>query len=103
MSPNTDLKKFQRNIEDFVCSECGFSVAGNGYTNHCPKCLWSRHVDINPGDRLAVCQGAMEPVSIELKGEEYVITHQCVKCGFVRKNKTTKGDNFDAILALSSA
>ena len=96
----TPTKKFQRKEEDFTCEQCGFFVLGNGYTNHCPKCFWSKHVDINPGDRAAVCGGAMEPVGVELDGSEYIILHRCVACGFERKNKTTKGDNFDAMLQL---
>ncbi|MFA6992594.1 MAG: RNHCP domain-containing protein, partial [Candidatus Gracilibacteria bacterium] len=40
-------KRFSRTIEDFVCEKCGAKVKGDGYTNHCPKCLWSKHVDIN--------------------------------------------------------
>lgn len=38
-------KNFTRVIEDFICENCGTEVKGNGYTNHCPKCLWSKHVD----------------------------------------------------------
>ncbi len=100
MTTPIKTKKFKRNIEDFTCSKCGFFVAGNGYTNHCPKCLWSKHVDINPGDRKSDCLGAMEPIGVEVKAGEYVITHQCIKCGFVRKNKTTKDDDFNLLLNL---
>ena len=52
-------KLFERNVEDFVCTVCGQQVEGNGYTNHCPKCLSSLHVDINPGDRASSCYGVM--------------------------------------------
>jgi len=45
----------------------------------------------------------MEPVGVELKGEEYVILHRCVSCGFEKRNKAAKDDNFDAILLLSSS
>lgn len=95
-------KKFQRTKEDFVCQNCGQTVLGTGYTNHCPRCLWSKHVDINPGDRLATCQGLMEPVGLEKKDGEYVILHRCVKCGFERKNKAIKDDNFELMLKLSN-
>jgi len=44
---------FTRNIENFTCERCGAAVEGNGFTNHCPACLCSKHVDINPGDRAA--------------------------------------------------
>lgn len=95
-------RKFQRTTEDFACEKCGNSVRGSGYTNHCSKCLWSKHVDINPGDRLAKCQGLMEPIGIEVKGGGYVILHRCVICHSIKRNKASSGDNFEAILQLSS-
>lgn len=95
-------KKFQRTKEDFTCEKCGLVVEGNGYTNHCPRCLWSKHVDVNPGDRQAICQGLMEPVGVELTGEEYTMLHHCTQCGFDKKNKAAKNDNLDAILQLST-
>lgn len=97
-----ETKKFQRTKEDFSCEHCGFMIYGSGYTNHCLNCLWSKHVDINPGDRQATCQGMMEPIGMELKGEEYSILHRCVRCSFVRRNKTSEEDNFEALLQLSN-
>jgi len=95
-------RKFQRTKEDFTCERCGFFVRGSGYTNHCPKCLWSKHVDINPGDRQATCHGLMEPMGVEVKNGKYIILHRCVSCGFVRRNRVAEHDDFDAILRLSS-
>ena len=40
--------KFKRKKENFVCENCGAEVKGDGFTNHCPKCLYSKHVDIFP-------------------------------------------------------
>ena len=91
---------FTRTIEDFSCEHCGFEVKGTGYTNHCPKCLWCKHVDVNPGDRSATCLGMMEPVGVETIGGEQRILHRCIKCGFERKNKVGEGDDFDAVLAV---
>ena len=96
-----ETKKFQRDKEDFICEKCGLEVEGNGYTNHCPRCLWSKHVDVNPGDRQSFCQGMMKPISVELKRREYFILHRCVKCGYKRKNKMSEEDNFDAVIQLS--
>ena len=59
------MKGFTKTVEDFNCAHCGAVVHGNGYTNHCPHCLYSRHVDNNPGDRLATCGGMMRPISDE--------------------------------------
>ena len=94
------IKKFQRHIEDFVCAQCGTSVKGNGYTNHCPECLWSQHVDVNPGDRSASCHGLMEPINFTIKHGDYILTHRCTTCGIEKKNKTSKNDSFEAILSL---
>ena len=58
-------QKFKRKIEDFVCGHCKQKVKGNGYTNHCPKCLWSKHVDLTPGDRASGCKGMMAPSGID--------------------------------------
>ncbi|MDX9856009.1 MAG: RNHCP domain-containing protein [Parcubacteria group bacterium] len=94
-------KKFQRKIEDFICKNCGTKVKGGGYTNHCPDCLWSRHVDINPGDRLSECGGMMEPIGIDQKKGNYIILHKCIKCGYEKRNRTAEGDDFDAILKVA--
>jgi Zn finger protein HypA/HybF involved in hydrogenase expression len=95
------MKKFQRNKEDFICEKCGLEVKGSGFTNHCPNCLWSKHVDVNPGDRRANCGGMMEPFEAELKSKEYSIWHKCLKCGFKKKNKVSKGDNLDILADLN--
>ncbi|MFZ2187039.1 MAG: RNHCP domain-containing protein [Candidatus Moraniibacteriota bacterium] len=94
-------KKFQRREEDFLCEHCGATMVGNGYTNHCAQCLWSKHVDIAPGDRLADCGGLMEPIALRQEGTGYVLTHCCQKCGHEKKNKGAAEDDFEAMLALS--
>ena len=105
------FKLFQKKVEDFVCEHCGEKVVGNGYTNHCPKCLWSKHVDINPGDRASDCQGMMKPVKVEKEKGEYMLTHRCCEkpvrpghpggCGFERRKKVEKNDNFDEVIKIS--
>lgn len=95
-------QKFTRKIEDFVCENCNTSVKGSGYTNHCPKCLWSRHVDKNPGDRLSECMGMMEPIGTLRYGDEYIIVHQCKICGHKKRNKNSPEDDVDVIIALSN-
>lgn len=92
---------FVKKIEDFVCKVCGTEVKGTGYTNHCPSCLFSLHVDeLVPGDRLSTCKGLMEPIKAEMKNGEYGIIHKCQKCKKVTKNKTSENDNFEEILKL---
>ncbi len=94
-------KKFQRKIENFTCKKCGFKVTGTGYTNHCPKCLYSLHVDINPGDRAETCGGMMGPVEMEIKNGQYIIFNKCEKCGHINRCKSSPGDDLDALLTLS--
>lgn len=91
-------KLFTKTVEDFICEKCGAEVKGNGYTNHCPKCLWSKHVDINPGDRASLCQGMMKPIKVDVERGEYMLTYRCEKCGFLRRKKAEKDDNFDEII-----
>ena len=98
--PDMAAPLFARHLEDFTCLECGRKVTGTGYTNHCPRCLWSRHVDINPGDRLAECGGAMQPVGALQERKGLVIVHRCAKCGLLRRNRASEADNRTAILAL---
>jgi len=93
-------KLFVKNKEDFTCEHCGKEVKGNGYTNHCPECLWSKHVDINPGDRLATCQGMMKPVRVEGKTGEEILVNQCIVCGYEKRNRLSKNDNFDTVVAV---
>lgn len=93
-------KLFQKKVEDFSCGHCFLYVRGNGYTNHCPKCLWSRHVDIHPGDRRSKCRGLMEPVSGFLEGGEWKILHRCLICGHEKKNRLAEGDNFRSLEGL---
>jgi rubrerythrin len=96
-----EAKRFQKKIEDFTCGHCGQTVRGNGYTNHCPYCLWSKHVDINPGDRQATCHGLMAPVNVEQKAGIFVLVHRCQDCGFVRRNKVDADDDFDTVIAIA--
>lgn len=94
-------KRFQKKVEDFVCEQCDALVSGDGYTNHCPRCLWSKHVDVFPGDRAHTCRGLMEPVEIRIRAREYDIVHRCIRCGVRRVNKTAEHDDMDAIVRLS--
>ena len=54
--------------ESFTCKSCGREVvptgAGSNHRNHCPNCLCSQHLDIEPGDRAADCGGLMEPIAV---------------------------------------
>ena len=88
-------KKFQKCVENFECENCGTEVIGNGYTNHCPECFYSKHVDINPGDRKETCGGMMKPIEISPTKEfhKFTIVHKCIDCGAIRNNRSAKNDN----------
>lgn len=94
-------KRFQRTVEDFVCEHCGEKVRGNGYTNHCPRCLWSKHVDVNPGDRAEQCGGMMKPITLEGSSPDYRIVHACVRCGATRRVGVAPKDDRDAFVLLA--
>ena len=96
---------FTKIDEEFVCENCGTRVSKLGYTcrNHCPKCLYSKHVDVNPGDRQESCHGLLEPIGVEIDSKKgYVIIFKCKKCGQIRKNKAAKDDNIDLIIKLTA-
>ena len=98
-------KNFVKKDEEFICENCGRKVPKLGYSsrNHCPYCLHSKHVDINPGDRQETCHGDLETVSLEIDSKKgYVIVFRCEKCGAITKNKAAKDDNMDLLIDLSS-
>jgi hypothetical protein len=105
---------------DFTCQHCGSYVsaarflAGVGNRNHCPYCLWSRHLDlIKAGDRLAACKAAMRPVGLTLKRSrnkyartadgELMLVHQCTDCGRISINRIAADDVPEAILEVYEA
>ena len=92
---------FKKLDSGFVCVNCGKTVNPLGYTsrNHCPHCLCSLHVDIDPGDRANECRGMMVPKGIEYNAKKgYVIVHKCTICGEEKRNKSAEDDNYDLIL-----
>jgi hypothetical protein len=94
---------FTRQKEDFICEHCGSSNTGDGYTNHCKICLYSKHVDVEPGDRLSTCGGLMKPTFVSYTTTDPYILHTCLKCGFQKKNKIQKGDSVEAMAAIQAS
>ena len=93
----------------FICGHCDREVLplDNGsYRNHCPYCLYSKHVDIAPGDRKNQCGGLMEPVRITYTSAKRLqIVHRCQRCGVEKVNKIAEDpkqpDDIDEIIRLS--
>ena len=89
--------------ESFVCEKCGKKVKKLGYTarDHCPYCLYSKHVDINPGDRNNSCKGMLEPIGIEKFKDSFKIIYLCEKCHKTHKNIMARDDDMNKIIELS--
>ena len=89
-------KKFTKINEEFICGKCGAlnPPANKTCRNHCRECLYSLHVDINPGDRASECHGWLIPRKIEISaGEMKAIQFECEKCGKISRNKIADDDN----------
>lgn len=97
------MKKFNMIDENFKCEYCESIVEKLNYSarDHCPFCLYSKHVDIMPGDRLCTCHGLLEPVGIEKFKNTFKILYRCKKCGLSHKNVVANDDNYDLIVKLS--
>ena len=97
------MKKFNMIDENFICDNCKRKVSQLGYTarDHCNYCLYSKHVDINPGDRLNNCKGLLIPIGIEKFKDTFKIIYKCDKCNKIHKNIMAKDDNYDLIIELS--
>lgn len=97
------MKKFTMRDENFTCNNCHKPVEKLNYTarDHCPFCLYSKHVDIMPGDRLNSCQGMLKPIGIEKFKNTYKIIYKCQKCNKSHKNIMAIDDNMNLIIELS--
>ncbi len=95
-----ESKRFSKKTEDFTCSNCGAKVRGTGYTDHCPRCLFSRHVDLNPGDRRSRCKGEMRPVGASSDRRGFTIHYICTRCRVRRSVKAAANDNMELIYGL---
>lgn len=98
------MKKFNHLDEGFICENCQKEVAPLGYTSrdHCPYCLYSKHVDINPGDRQNNCKGLLKPIQLEKFKDTFKIIYKCQKCKKDHKNIIAKDDNMTKIIELSN-
>lgn len=97
------MKKFNMINEKFICENCNneVDIAIKTARDHCPYCLYSKHLDINPGDRANDCLGLLKPIGIEKFKNTYKIIYQCEKCKKEHKNIIATDDNMDLIIKLS--
>src|ERR1700694_1453486 len=95
--------RYKQTEEVFKCRHCHRFVCppeyGSHHRNHCPFCLFSRHVDDKrPGDRMSTCGASMEPIGyFQRPNEEYVLVHRCLGCDFERFNRIAADDDFDVV------
>ena len=101
---------------DFRCNHCGNFVSalsllcGVNNRNHCPNCLWSRHLDLAAaGDRLSACKAPMQPLGLTMKpghnkyaraGGELMLIHACLDCGRISMNRIAADDDVDSLFAV---
>ena len=97
------VKRFKMVDEQFTCDNCHKFVNLLKYSarDHCPFCLYSKHVDINPGDRANQCKGLLKPIDIEKYKNTYKIIYRCEKCNQMHKNIIANDDSMEEIIKLS--
>ena len=96
-------------LDGFVCKHCrnfvssAFLLCGVHNRNHCPYCLWSRHLDLEAaGDRLSACKALMRPIGLTVKQTrrkygfgrgELMLIHLCSDCGRLSINRLAADDD----------
>jgi hypothetical protein len=104
---------------DFRCTHCGHIVSsahllsGVNNRNHCPYCLWSRHLDLySAGDRLSACKAPMQPLALTAKRSrnkygrgrgELMLVHLCTDCGDISLNRIAADDDASTLLEVFQA
>ena len=106
MSQKNFRRQRRHEADGFTCIHCKLHVPGQAWgtkhRNHCPVCLYSRHVDERPGDRASPCRSPMEPIAIEAKPDgEWAIVHRCTGCGAIKVNRIAGDDSERALLSLA--
>lgn len=106
MSRSHTRTRHARRAESFRCLNCRLDVAvdapGTAHRNHCPTCLWSRHVDDVPGDRAADCGARMAPIAITSRPDgEWLIIHRCTHCDVLHSNRIAGDDNVLTLFRLA--
>ncbi len=91
----------------FLCAHCGSAVMphalGTAHRNHCPRCLWSIHVDHLPGDRRCTCRGPMRPIGVWVQDDgEWALIHRCCQCFSLHTNRIAGDDDPAALVQLAS-
>ncbi|MEP7103101.1 MAG: RNHCP domain-containing protein [Candidatus Dojkabacteria bacterium] len=99
-----DQKKFQKNNKSFTCLNCGKVTPAHPSSSrdHCIFCLYSQHVDINPGDRANDCKGLLKPIGLRVKNSRNQIVYRCGKCNKLTYCIIAPDDDRELIVKLGS-
>lgn len=86
--------------ESFCCENCKEEISKHpswSARNHCPHCLYSKHLDKDfPWDRASECHSIMKPVWKDYhKNKGWMVIHQCQKCSKKIPNKLAEDDNVE--------
>ncbi len=115
ISGNTDGRRKRNRLtrpprsdvdQAFKCGHCrqfiGAPISGGRHRNHCPNCLYSRHVDkSHPGGRRSDCHALMQPAGLlALRSGEQVIIHRCLGCDKEDPNRIAADDNAILLMRL---
>jgi hypothetical protein len=103
----------------FKCAHChGYvtlesCLSGVLNRNHCPYCLWSRHLDLYAaGDRLSACKSPMQPIGLTIKTArkkygradgELMLIHRCEECHAHSINRIAADDDPRSVFAAFEA
>lgn len=95
---------FIKNNQSFICVHCGKEVNKHpdSSRDHCNHCLYSLHVDINPGDRLNSCKGILEPIGLKISNGKTQIVYKCQKCRQIVFCIKSEDDNSEELIKLSN-
>ncbi len=109
MAPNLinsmqQRKNFIPINESFTCENCQKKIpkASGTFRNHCPSCLYSKHVDDTlPGDRESDCDGLMKPIGVEKdKKREWMIVQECLRCKKISRNRVAADDSKEKLVKI---
>jgi hypothetical protein len=105
----------RENVFGFLCRHCQAyvyalpTISGVQNRNHCPFCLWSRHVDHSQaGDRMSPCKAIMQPIGLTVKQSrnkyenggygELMLIHRCSECAKLSINRIAADDWPDRLM-----
>ncbi|GAA0939738.1 RNHCP domain-containing protein [Nonomuraea longicatena] len=84
--------------ETFTCVRCGLTATtaspAGVRRNHCPRCLYSRHVVDHVEGGPSECGARMAPIAVAvLRDGDWALIHRCVTCGELTSSPIAGDDN----------